>query len=439
MNRDTGETNPLEFGFHGTCNELTFAKCHRRKHFQTDSAPLLRHIDQWTKMDRQRRLIEHWITHLSDALAPVPGPNNPLKTALVPMAYEGALAPACDSTGSVALFHIICAASAFHLSATSETENCEFRDLALYHHSQGLRHLQHSIAGNDADQHVPVLASLLVCIYYEPVTAETRLWQIHFRGALGWLRETGADRFTGTRSAVVLYQMFVCSAVFLRSQLIFDATTPQEAVLYDKSALETCYCLDQVFGISKQVFCTLDQLITLVGQQRRQVGLVTPPSMKTSSHLDQIELELYLSMPTIPDPVAMGVNAIMISHYLQLFYFAALIYCKRMLRNVPVEEVQFLVAKSLHHMEELRTCVPRPSSPIVWPIAVTCFETCDIILKRRVTLWLDFIIHTSSLSIWRRVRAVVLSLWEQRTAGGDLHLRWDVFLNNPSTTDMMMV
>src|ERR1700761_5443136 len=99
------------------------------------------------------------------------------------------------------------------------------------------RHLQHNLSGNDANQHAPVLASLLVCIFYEPVIFDAKLWRIHFLGALGWLREIEAHSFKSTQSAVVLYQMFVCTAVFLRSQLIFDATTQQEAVLYDKSTL----------------------------------------------------------------------------------------------------------------------------------------------------------------------------------------------------------
>ncbi len=401
-----------------------------------------RHLDRLPQMDRQRQLVEYWVDHLSDALAAVPGSRNPLKSILIPIAYEGASSPAHEITGSVALFHLICAAAAFHLSSHSSAniERSDLMTLALSHHSQGIHHLQRNLTSDDLDQRESILASLLVCLYYEPVTVEATFWRTHLQGAAHWLRQTDMTGLQQSESATILYQMLVGSAIFLRSQMMSDEMAHGEDYPYDMNVISDPYFLDQIFGVSKQSLQAISNIIEMVAKERRHLRTgCNPCGLRSSLLLNQMELELYLSMPKTSPYAATNKEDILIHHYLYIFYFASLIYFKRVLRNAPLEEVQSLVEQSLDHIEALKDCTSRPFSPFVWPIAITCFEAKNIVLQRRATAWLDFIIIQSTLSIWPKAKSLIRTLWTRRAGSGDADLQWDAFLNEPLTPSIMMV
>ena len=401
------------------------------------------HLDLLGTLHLQPQLIEHWVNHLSDALMPVPGASNPLKSVFVPIANAGALCSALESSGSVALFYLICSASAFHLSANTQDtgQQSEFMTLALSHHSQGIRHLQHSLAKDDPSQRESLLASLLMCLIYEPATVEPNFWLTHLRGAAQWLRKINISDLTRTESAAILYQTLIGAAIFLRSQILSEDLAQDGSFHFNLKAMSGRYYLHQIFGLSRETLEAVSDVIAMAATLRRhQCDGPDSHSGISAPSLDRMEIELYLAIPQglITTETTQTQNDLP-RHYSWIFYFSLLIYFKRTVRNSPPEEVQSLVEQSLDHIEVLRNCTSRPFSPVVWPIAVTFLEAQDSILQKRAMIWLDFIIERSALSIWQKARPLFCSFWAQRKVHGRADMQWDEFLSDPSNPSIMLV
>lgn len=411
-----------------------------------------RHIDQLPTMHLQRQLLEYWINHLSDAMAPVPGCRNPLKTILVPIALEGAYSFTRDSSGSVALFHLICAAAADHLSHETtdpiRNKSSDYSTLSWDHHSRGIWHLHRNLLTDDPSPHDPILASLLIYIYYEPATAEAGSWQTHFRGAVDWLRVTQKRRVWLSESTIILYQLLMATMTMLRSQLLCPEILPaenQDFLNHGITAMAEPYWLDRIIGVPKQILLAMGKTITLVADKHRQSkclkGRPSAYQASLSCELDQMELELYLSMPKHQFYVDANTDAetSLVFHYSYIFYYASLIYFKRSLREAPLEEIQPLAEQSVAHIEALQQYGRRPFCPFVWPVAITFFELKDTELQQRALQCLEWHIARSPLSIWRRCKSAVSSLWAKRSAAETADLQWDHFLRDASTTGSIMM
>lgn len=410
-----------------------------------------RHIDQLSTMYLQRRLLEYWVTHLSDALAPVPGPRNPLKTIFVPIALDGAYSSTQESNGSVALFHLICAAAAEHLSNSPADPitnlKLEYTTMSLDHHNRGIWHLHRNLSTERPRSLDPMLACLLICIYYEPASAEAGLWRMHFQGAVDWLRVTDTREAWSSESTVILYQMLIATTAMLRSQLLCPEALPiQNQAFLDQgmTAMPEPYWLDRNMGVPRQILLAITKTITLVAEEHHQSNCLRGKSSGyqagLSRELDQMELELYLSMPKQPFNTETNTDAesSLVYHYSYIFYYASLIYFKRSLREAPLEDVQSLVEQSVTHIEALQQCTTRPFGPMMWPIAITFFEMKESNLQRRALNCLEWHMARSPLSIWRRYKSAVISLWAKRSADTS-DLQWDHFLNDTSLTGAIML
>ncbi|RJE26212.1 hypothetical protein PHISCL_01460 [Aspergillus sclerotialis] len=403
--------------------------------FSQQSSEAERHIDRAPSMHLQRRCIEHWINHLSDALSSVPGSKNPLKRFFVPIAFAGAMSSASSSTGSVALFYLICSASAFHLSVHSadSKESSDYMTLALSHQNQGIRHLQHNLVKDDPDERESVLASLLMCLTYEPVTVERNFWLTHLRGASQWLQKADISLWARTESAVIMYQMLSSTATMLRSQILSEDVAQESNFHFGLNAMLEPYHLHHIFGLPERCFELVSQMVEMAVRLRQHSPTITVD-------LDRLETELYLSIP--PEcqvPAATRGQDDLVHHYSQIFYFSSIIYCKRRLKGMPLSDVQPLVEQACDHIEALANYRSRPYSPILWPVAVALFEVQDIALRRRALDWLDFIIEQSTLSIWQKFKPLLCSLWEKREIPGQEELQWDDFLSDPTTPSIMIV
>ncbi|RSL69011.1 hypothetical protein CEP54_002555 [Fusarium duplospermum] len=408
---------PTWFGFNQSCYT---AECH---------------IDLLSSMHLQRRCIEHWVNHLSDALSSVPGSKSPLKRVLVPIAYAGATSPAASSTGSVALFYLICSAAAFHLSAhlKDEKEKSDFMTVALSHHNQGIHHLQHNLVKDDPDQRESVLASLLMCLTFEPATVERDFWLTHLRGASQWLHRVDITSWAHSESTIVMYQMLASTATMLRSQVLSEEIAQDANFHFEMKVMLEPYYLDHIFGVPKRCLEIVSGMISMAVSLNQD-------SPRLSVDLDRLEMELYLSVPQdCQVPAATQGQNDLVHHYLHIFYFGSIIYCKRRLKGSPLSEVQTLVEQAFEHIEALANYTSRPYSPILWPIAIAFFEAQDVRLRRRTLVWLDFIIQKSTLSIWQKVKPLICSLWEKREIPGQEEIQWDAFLSDPSTPSIMIV
>ena len=388
------------------------------------------HLDQLDNLDCQRQLIEHWVANLSDALMPIPGEVNPFKTIFVPLVNEGAHSPSTSSSGSVALFYLVCAASAFHLAAATHRQN-GFLALALSHQSAGVRHLRQNLSKNDPSQNESILASLLVCLLYEPATVQSDFWLTHLRGAAKWLQGTEVSALTCSTSSAILYQNLLGTITFMRSQLLVEDFAHHESLCISSKTLFGPYYLLQILGIPKQTLQMVSDVVTLAVKARQH-------NVIESQLLDRMEIELYLSMPEnlqYPHQREPGLSY----HYSCLFYFASIIYFKRVLRKALPEEVSTVVAQSMHHIEALVNCTSRPFSPFVWPIAITIFEAQDANIQKRAIASIDFMIERSTLSIWKRLKPLFLKFWSRRISSGRVDMPWDEFLSNSSGAFTMLV
>lgn len=178
------------------------------------SLAVRRHIDLSPSTHLQLKAIEFWVSHLSDALSCVPGPLNPLKRIFMPIMYEGARCPGTQSNASIALFYLVCSAGAFHLSAhaTDDRERSDYLTFALSYQSDGVRHLNHSLMKDDVDDREGILASLLMCLTYEPATDQRGFWLTHLHGASLWLGKIDVRWWTRKESTLIMYQMVASTA-----------------------------------------------------------------------------------------------------------------------------------------------------------------------------------------------------------------------------------
>ncbi|KAF7557826.1 hypothetical protein G7Z17_g373 [Cylindrodendrum hubeiense] len=383
----------------------------------------LRHLDALPNLGLQCQLMEHWTLHLCDALNPVPGIHNPLRTIMMPIALEGARADLKTSTGATALFHLISAASAFHLSQkrTSPEEKRTLESVALEHHNLGITHLGQNIQSDDLSQCVSVLASLVMCILNEAISTPAPFWRLHFRGAVEWVNHINPQVWHQTESASVIYQMFSGMATLVQSQLLLDES-PLWDLPYNPSSQPGPYILDMAFGLPQPVMQCLNAMKSIQLEHKRADAQAS--AVNAAQNLDRLELELFLSAPKKPDASFGKEYGDLVYHHGYTYYFAALIYMKRTVKDTPIEDVQALIEQSLHHVEILEACTDRPFSPMLWPIAIIAFEINQSMPQNRMLKCLDNFAERSGLMIWTQLAKLVKDLWALRRTEGNANVKW---------------
>ncbi|KAH6889443.1 fungal-specific transcription factor domain-containing protein [Thelonectria olida] len=394
-----------------------------------------RHLDTLSDPGLQCQLIEHWNLHLCDALGPIPGMHNPLRTVLIPLALEGVQADSASSTGATALFHLICSASAFHLAKieTAAESKGAFEALGLEHHNVGIAHLSKNIQSNDESQCVSILASILMCLFNEAIIVPTPFWRLHIQGAVEWVNHIENHVWHRTEAASIIYQLFMATAILLQSQLLPDSQSMWD-VRYDPIFQPQPYILEGTYGLPQPLL----QRIYSMNCLQVENHLPWDGEHLKAQSLDRLELELLLSAPKRRAFTRDQQHEDLVYHHAYTYYYAAIIYLKRTLKGVPLEEVQTLVEESLPYMEALETITDRPFSPLLWPIAFIAFETHRPALQSRMLACLDVFAKRSGLLIWKKFSLLVRELWSNRKLGGDVNERWHACLPF-SSKDVMML
>lgn len=394
-----------------------------------------RHLDLSPSTHIQLKCIEYWVSHLSDALSCVPGPLNPLKRFLVPIMYAGARCPGTQSNASVALFYLVCSAAAFHLSAHAidDRERSDYMTFALSYQSDGVRHLNHSLMKEDMDDREGILASLLMCLTYEPATDQRGFWLTHLHGASLWLGKLDVRWWTRKESTLIMYQMVASTAIFLRSQLLSNAIASESNFKFDMIDAMEPYHLDYVFGLPKRALRMISYMVSMSVALEQQ-------GQQPQVDLDLFETELYLAVPLeCKVPPAIKDQENLIRHHAHIFYLGSIVYCKRRLRNQPPASVQGLVEQVLDHIEALKGFTGRPASPVLWPIAVALFEAQGSILRTRALVWVDMISEMSTLSMWAKFKVLLSSFWDRRDIPGQGEMKWETYVSDPLVPSLMMV
>ena len=382
-----------------------------------------RELDHLPDIRLECKLIEHWVLRMTDILMPIPGLQNPLRTVFTPIAFAGAQSDKRQSSGATALFHLICASSAYHLHTNQHhhegIRSRGLEQLALSHHNCALGHLQENIIKQDPDQYEGVLASLVMCMFLEAVTVPTSFWRSHIRGARKWLNKIDRRTWEQSESSSTIYQMFTGITVFIQSHIILDEDANTDDLFFvDIEPLPGPYLLDQFLGISLTTLKNINAMNLLSLKRRRKQSQSSPVTMAgvpstlqppIEDSLDHKELEFYLSAPRKPEN-----SGEMVYHYMSAYYFASLIYFKRVLRTQPNKDVQDLVEHSFDHIEALLSCTTRPFSPVLWPIAVTTFEASSPALQARIRSCLDEVTKRTGMQVWTNLKQLLSDLWEAR-------------------------
>lgn len=403
----------------------------------------LRHFDVLPKPDIECQLLEHWTLYLCDALNPVPGIHNPLRTVMMPIALEGGREDAKRATGATALFHLICSASGFHLSQTKygpESRN-SLESLALEHHNLGITHLGKNIRSDDRTQCVSILASLLMCILMESITVPGAFWRLHFRGAMEWLNHINPQIWHQSESAAIIYQMFTGFASLAQSQLLLDGQNSFFRNLpYDPATQPQPYVLDTAIGLPQPILHGIRSMMLAQMRDKRSDGPTSADdAAQSSQYLDRLELELYLSVPKKPDPSIGKEFCDLVYHHGYTYYFAALLYMKRTVKDVPIQEVQPLIEQALQHVEALETSTNRPFCPMMWPIGLIAFETSHPMLQNRMLRCLEFLHKKSGLAIWTQITISIKGIWALRRREDNPDMKWHECMQTSAVDSFMLV
>jgi hypothetical protein len=378
--------------------------------------------------------LEHWDLHVCDALNPISGATNPARTIFTPLALQGAREDATVSTGAVALFHLICSSSGFHLAraeATSGTRN-KYERLALEHQNLGITHLSRNIQSDDENQYIPVLASLIMCLLNEAITVYDPFWRLHIQGAVEWVNHVGREYWHHDETAATIYQMFIGMGILIQSQIL-----PGDRSGYGWDlchAFETQpgpYCLDVIMGIPQPILEVIHTMNRI--QQSSQKGRGSSEDHPNQQEidpnysLDSLEFELFLMVPKRSiSPHASPEHGLRIYHIGYAYYYATLLYLKRTMKSVPIQEVQSLVKQGLEHVEALGA-TNGPSSPNLWPIAIIAFEAYDPQLQQRMIRCLEELAKVSKLEVWDKFSIAVRGLWTRRRSPGETNLSWHAY------------
>jgi hypothetical protein len=400
------------------------------------------HLQLLPDSSQQRDILEYWSVYLCDAVLPVPGPRNPLREVLMPIALQGAQLSSKTSTAATALFHLICTASAFQLSRIKSNgdERQRFASLALAHHNSALSHLRCNLLSSQPHQYVPVLAALTMCIINETITAGDPSWRVHIQGACHWVRNVDPDFWSQSRSASILYQMFVGLAILSLSPLVLDGDRNAAESFIDFQHPRELYCLDRVYGLP---FSTLKAVSDL--NKMQEDGLISAEGAitmctQTARKLDLLEMEMFLSLPDVSTLEDDSDQKALLFHLNYASYYASLIYFKRTIRKIPVAEVQSLVERCIEHLEAAISCTSRIFSPLIWSAAVPAFEVADPSLRKRFLKFINDLSRKTSFEVWEGIKALATRLWAARdNDDGNENLHWQEFLRQAPELRIMMV
>jgi hypothetical protein len=300
--------------------------------------------------------------------------------------------------------------------------------MALEHHNLGIMHLSRNIRSDDKCQRVAILASLIICLYHESITLYDPRWRLHIKGAVEWVNHVGPGFWHKDESASVIYQMYMAMAILIQSQILpWDRTGCGGPLQYDIK--EQQYTLDSIFGVPQSVLQAVYTMNRIQQCSPGPTGLSEPRLSGELSHdLQRLEMELLLMAPSkVRDSVPVS-SAQMQFHHENIFYYAAIVYLKRTLRNTPVKDVQALVRRALDHIEALQAAsAERVFSPLVWPIAIIAFETQDSLLQDRMMRCLEVFNRSPALAIWKKFSESVQGLWAKRQSQGEENLCWHAY------------
>ncbi|KAE8318121.1 fungal-specific transcription factor domain-containing protein [Aspergillus transmontanensis] len=362
-------------------------------------------------------LIHHWVVFLSGNLILIDLADNPCRTVFMPLALKGLNSSPTESNMHRAVFHGLCAASAFslyHLRGESR-----YQSLAVQHDQQALQHLRLNLRpGSRLDE--TTLVAVLTCIAAEAMSGRRSRWRAHVLGGLGMLENELDGEWLQSPTAARLLQSYLS----LSSLCNFRMSAQLVALLKELPNIQNY--LERSHGVSQ----SLVQFLADISALRKS------PGQTTVAELDNLELQLYLQFPSLHSQETP--ESIVIQHALNSFYYATLIYFRRSLRRVPVADVQDLVEKAVHDLEAAEALTHRKGGCAYnWASFVVAAECSRPDLQERMLVLFDRKRRHGIKNI-QSLGEIVTTLWQRRASAPGLDIHWEEIANE-ADYDIMLV
>lgn len=330
------------------------------------------HLELFSTPSDQCELIHHWITTLSPSMNPVIQDQKD-KSLLTTMALEGINSDAETSNGGIAVFHGLCAASAFHLSNLGN-DAARYTKVGVRHRHLALYHLRHSMQDDEHIQDESVWAAIWTFLFQEGICGQPREWRTHLEGLRSLIF---ANPRAGCNSPIAraVYQSYLCIAILGNFQLDDE---------FDKLLAEIPLTLDYiepVHGITRT-------LLEIVLRINTTAASKTPTS---SAVADRLKLQLLLYSPAaIPTAGLDESRAKLLVHYSHIYYYATVIHFQRQLLKTHPDLLQDLVRETMEHLEAVEAANYHPLGCIwTWPCLVVAVECTQPNLQTRMLEWIE--------------------------------------------------
>ncbi|KAK3630176.1 arginine metabolism regulation protein II [Elasticomyces elasticus] len=363
-----------------------------------------RHLDLLLVPSRQLKYVHHWVTTLCDRVSSIPTANNLFKNLFTRLALEGCNLATDQSDGRVAMFHALCAASAFHLDAICGGTSDDL-EAAYKHHRLSIVHISTNIGKAAHSQDISVLASLYMSLVAEAITGRVGAWRGYVHAMQTWLVGFRASKALKSEIEVAIDEFIQASEVLRQSHL----PGQDMSQAFDPAAISGMDTLTSTYGIA---------ILTLrnISKTRR---MVCAPNSYTAEDIDRFEIELLLSIP--PETRFPGVSIRgqeQIQKHGMVFYYAVQIYFKRAVRKEVVDDVQSLVERGFEHLEALDDNIALNGAfvvghPVIWPVLVIAMEADSQELQERAIKWFETR-ELLGFKIWHRVWESIQDIWRMR-------------------------
>lgn len=371
------------------------------------------HLDLLPVPSDQCELIHHWINFLSMSMSPVVNEDSSHHTRLTPMALSGLNSDSQESSGGIAVFHGICAASAFNLSNVKGNDD-RYWQLGIRHRRLALYHLRHSMQSNASTKDDSVWAAIWTFLYQEGVRGQAYESRTHVEG-LRSLILADPEAIQQSDLARPVYESFLCLTIMGNVQLDAELTALMKKLPPDMDYLQ------QVHGITRVLLEIIMKISAHATSTSSQVDLIA----------DRIELQLLLYCPANTPTVGLDEGAARtLVRYSHVYYDATRIHFQRLLRKKDPTLLQDLVASAIGHLEAIEAHQTNPHGCIwVWPALVIAAECTDLHLQQRMLAWFKSKTRHGfrNLDVACELARKVWATRVESTLGSDIH--WHDFIH----------
>ncbi|KIM93670.1 hypothetical protein OIDMADRAFT_137459, partial [Oidiodendron maius Zn] len=318
-----------------------------------------------------KELIHHWVISLNSAMAPVARIDRPQHNMLMPLALAGMKCTFQESSAEIAVFHGICAASAFNLFLL-RNDDAHYHRLAIRHRHLALCHLRNSIQGNNTANNESIWAAVLTFLFQEGIRGSAHEWRAHMRG-LDSLVRANSHMIRNSLVARGVYESWLCITILgnLHTEVDLQSMLTEVPPTLDY--------IGSVHGLTRPI-------LEMVLEINSLASLKPSPS---PIELDRLELLLYLHFPVTSPAEGIG-HRTLLQHYMFIYYYATIVHFQRFLRKKEPEAIQDVISTALGHLEAVETVGDKPKGCIwVWPCVVISSECATPELQGRMVSWYE--------------------------------------------------